>query len=324
MEYQHLYGVAPENVIPRPFQMHGKQWDGWYHPIIGDPILSRYVNKMPDMEVERNFWPSTSNAYMKRRTGAVQVVDLTYNSIPARLDQIIHDISMRAFVANTARIFKDTQFRQTVSRYYGLEYMQSMDSWLKRVAGDSSYNTGALKMASKWSNTFRQNVISTAIAFNPATVEKHGLTAFAMSAHELNPNLLKSLPQFSWTTLQVAPSLFKRAALDMFGKSPELGDSLFDFIKKNSEEIQRRDRNWRETLGGQQNIFEGRGTWREQISQAGAKFVAFSDMLSAAPLWLAKYRAELEANGGDIGSAIQEADMGVRRAHGSTAITNLP
>src|SRR6185312_969731 len=74
--YQHLYGIAPENVIPRPFTMHGKQFEGWYHPVIGDRHLSRFVNKMPQVdEPEVNFWPSTSNAYMKRRTGANQVID---------------------------------------------------------------------------------------------------------------------------------------------------------------------------------------------------------------------------------------------------------
>lgn len=324
VEYQHLYGVAPENIVPRPFTMHGKQFEGWYHPIIGDPQLSRFVNKMPDTEVEQNFWPSTSNSYMKRRTGAVQVIDLTYDSVPARLDQVIHDISFRRFVANTAKIFKDTGFRSTVRAHYGKEYMEEMDQWLQRIAGDSSYNTGAMQLASKLSNSLRQNVITTAIAFNIGTIEKHGLTAALMSARELSPNLLRSVPHLAAVTAEVAPSLFKRAVNDLFGLSPALGDSLFDFIKKNSEEIQRRERNFLDTVGGQQGVFEGKNNFRQQLSQWGAKGVAFSDMLSAAPLWLAKYRAELEANGGIHGDAVREADFAVRRAHGSTAVTNLP
>lgn len=323
-EYQSLYGIAPENVVPRSFTMHGKTYDGWYHPIIGDPQLSRFVNKMLDTEVEHNFWPSTSNAYMKRRTGAVQVVDLTYDSIPAKMSQVMHDISFRAFVSNTAKIFKDTEFRNTIRERYGKPYMEEMDKWLQSLAGDASYNTGAMQLATKLSNTLRQNVISTQIAFNLGTMEKHGLTAGLMSARELSPNLLKSLPEFGKVFAEVAPSLFKRAVRDMFGKSADLGDNLFDFVKTNSEEIQRRERNFMDTMVGQQGVFEGKNTFRQQLTQWGAKGVAFSDMLSAAPLWLAKYRTELQENGGVHGDAVREADMAVRRAHGSTAVTNLP
>lgn len=322
--YQHMYGVAPENVAPRQFTMHDKTFEGWYHPIIGDPQLSRFVNKMPDTEVEHNFWPSTSNAYMKRRTGAIQVIDLTYESIPGKIDQVIHDIAFRQFVANTSRIYKNTAFRSAIRTYYGKEYMEEMDQWLQRVAGDSSYNTGAMQLASKVSNNLRQNVITTQIAFNIGTMEKHGLTAGLMSARELSPNLLKSLPEFGKTFAEVAPALFKRAVNDLTGMSPALSDDLFSFIKNNSEEIQRRERNFMDTMVGQQAVFEGKNTFRNQLSEWGAKGVAFSDLLSSAPLWLAKYRAEFEANGGVHGDAVREADMAVRRAHGSTAITNLP
>ena len=278
-EYLHLYGIAPESVVPREFQMHGRTYEGWYHPIIGDPQLSRFVNKMPEIGAEANFWPSTSNAYMKRRTGAVQVVDLTYDAIPGKLDQIVHDISFRAFVSNTAKIFKDSRFREGIRTFYGKEYMEEMDQWLQRIAGDSSYNTSAMQLASKLSNTLRQNVISTQIAFNLGTMEKHGLTAGLMSARELSPNLLKSVPEFGKVFAEVAPSLFKRAVSDMFGHSTELGDSIFDFIKTHSEEIQRRERNFLDTVGGQHALFEGKNTFRQQLTQWGAKGVAFSDML---------------------------------------------
>ena len=323
-EYRALYGIAPENVVPRPFTMHGKQYEGWYHPIIGDPQLSRFVNKMPDPGVETNFFPSTSNTYMKRRTGAVQVIDLTYDSIPARIDQVIHDTAFHSLVFNQTKIFRDERFRDAIRTYYGKEYMEEMDQWNQRIAGDSSYNTGAMQIASKLSNILRQNVITTQIAFNLGTVEKHGLTAWLMSARELGPNPFITIPKFTAISAEVAPSLFKRAVLDMFGKSPELGDSIFDFIKRSSEEIQRRDRNFLDTMIGQQAQFEGKSTIRNRLSQAGAKMVAFSDMLSAAPLWLAKYREEMERNGGNPGDAIRDADFAVRRAHGSTAVTNLP
>lgn len=324
VRYQNMYGVAPENIVVRPFTMHGKTFEGWYHPIIGDPELSRYVNKMPSTEAETNFWPSTSNAYTKRRTGATQVIDLTYDSIPLRMTQMIHDIALREPVANLARLLKDERLREGIRGYYGKEYLNQMDEWLNRVAGNAGYSSDAMRNAIAVSNFFRQNVVTTQIAFNISTVEKHGLTAWEMSARELGPNLFKTVPSFLHVTGEVAWSSFQRAVMDLFGRGDALGDSLWQFVKRMSEEIQRRERNYVDTMLGQHQQFQGQSNLRNAVSIWGAKLVAFSDMVSAIPLWLAKYREELEANGGNIGSAVQVADASVRRAHGSTAISNLP
>ena len=51
--------------------------------------------------------------------------------------------------------------------------------------------------------------------------------------------------------------------------------------------------------------------------QWSSKPVALSDMLSAAPTWLAAYK-EIAA-GKDHGEAVVFGDRAVRRAHGSTA-----
>ncbi|MDR3572257.1 MAG: hypothetical protein P4L50_00210 [Anaerolineaceae bacterium] len=321
--YQNMYGAAPQSVEPRPFDMHGKSYDGWYHPVIGDSTRSSYVNKL-DLEPIANFWPSTSNKYIKRRTGATQVVDLTYDKIPVRLGQEIHDIAFREFVTNTAKIFKDKTFRQNITKFYGTEYMEEMDEWLKRVAGVDGYQSGALALANKLSDNIRQNVISTQIAFNLGTVEKHGLTAWMYSSRELSPNLFKSVPSFIATTGEVAANSAYHAAMDLFGRGAGLGDSLWKFVKDNSEEIQRRERNYLDTMVGARRQLEGETNARAWISQMGAKTVAFSDLVSAIPLWLARYREEMESNGGIHGDAVDAANLSVRRAHGSTAITNLP
>lgn len=321
--YQHLYGVAPENIVPRPFQMHGQSFEGWYHPIIGDSELSAFVNKL-DLPKQNNFWPSTSNSYVKRRTGAVQVLDLTYDSIPARMGQVIHDIAFREPVSNIAKIFKDRGFRQGVTQYYGKVYLDEMDGWLNRIAGQDSYQPEVLRLANKISDNLRQNVITTQIAFNVGTMEKHGPTALAMSARELDYNLFKSVPLMTYLTGKNMVVHYGNAVGDLFGKSNMLGEDMWNFVKENSEEIQRRERNYQDTMMGQQDILSGNTSIRKLVSQYGAKLVAWSDMVSAIPLWLAKYREEMESNGGIHGDAVRVADSAVRRAHGSTAVTNLP
>lgn len=321
--YQNLYGKAPPNIEPRPFMAHGQQYPGWYHPVIGDPARSAALNKMPDIEKKPQFWPSTSNPYVKRRTGARQVIDLTYDSIPAHFQTMFHDIAFREPIYNLAKLVKDSGFRSTITGHYGKEYMEEIDDWIQRVAGDSSHNSAAMQTANRLSNFFRQNVVSTQIAANIGTVEKHGLTAAAMSARELGPNLFKTVPKMLHIMSEVGLDSFRHAVMDMFGKDPLMGDSLFKFAMNNSEELQRRERNFQDTMLGQQQILSGKSTLRNVVSQYGAKLVSFSDLASAAPLWLAKYREEI-SNHGVHGLAVDVADAAVRRAHGSTAITNLP
>jgi hypothetical protein len=318
--YKNIYGIAPENIQVRPFTMHGKEYEGWYHPIIYDPLRSR-LSKLqgadPAEGAHSNFWPSVSNAYTRRRTGNVDVISLSQDMVPVKLNQMLHDIAFRDFVHNTAKITRDDAFRQAITKSYGPEYVEVIDKWLERIAGNASYNSTALSMATRISGRLRSNVISTYIAFSATTVEKHGFTAAIMSAKEVGAG------KFARITAEVAANSFKRAVSDLFGKSEGLGDTLWQFARKHSEELQRRDRNFEDTLGGAADLAVGQSTLRNRIIQWGSKAVAFSDMLSAVPLWLAKYDEVVNATG-DHGRSVQQADRAVRRAHGSTAITNQP
>ena len=74
---------------------------------------------------------------------------------------------------------------------------------------------------------------------------------------------------------------------------------------------------------GVHQMFDQGWSLRNTVSLYGAKMVAFSDMLSAAPLWLARYREEMALHGLH-GDAVRAADLSVRNAHGSTAVTNRP
>ena len=80
--YSNLYGIAPERIEVQPFVMHGKQYAGWYHPLIRDDIRSPIKEDDINHPAYDNFWPSTANAYTKRRTGAVYTVSLSQDMIP--------------------------------------------------------------------------------------------------------------------------------------------------------------------------------------------------------------------------------------------------
>ena len=323
--YRERYGVAPENVTVRPFVMHGRQWEGWYHPIIADDELTAFAN---DKKVKEDwgFWPATSNSYMKRRRGNNIVVDLTYNSIPMHISRMIHDIAFRDTVADFANIIKDTRFKDLMVERAGKEWYEEVDSWLTRMAGQSSRVTGAEAFGQRVSNNLRSNVIQTAVGFNPLTAEKHGATAFMYSAEELDPNLLLSVPKILYGMGMVGTDYAWRAVWDLFGNGNKVQDSIIALAKKKSEEVDRRVQNVEETIAGRHALFEP-DAWKTRLKNSirryGSMMVSFSDLMSTIPLWWFKYQKELAEHGNE-GRAVERADAAVRHAHGSMAEVNLP
>lgn len=314
--YRNIYNQAPESIKLQPLTLHGKEYEGWYHPIIPDAerAAKDHARVPDDLTKPTTFWPSTPNSYTKRRTGMFEHLSLNNEMVPVALGQMVHDIAVRDFVYNAAKIINDAEFRRGVTRTYGKEYHDLMKVWLHRIAGGKSYNPTALSAGARFSNMLRQNVMSTYIAFNPGTVQKHGPTAFVMSAQEVG----------YWPIVKAMGQMYSDSVASLFGRDPALGETISKFIHSASEEIQRRDRNWQESLAGAHDFVQGNLTLRERIQQRGAQWVAFSDMISAKPLWWAKYQETLKRTEGDHARAVQEADASVRRAHGSTSLVSRP
>lgn len=317
--YASIYGIPPERIPLRPQTLGGKEYEGWYHPLIRDEIRSPLDKDDPANPVFKDFWPSTANAYTKRRSGAVYTLSLSQDMIPLKMNQMLHDIAFREFVHNTAKLFRNDAFKRGVSTHYGPEYMETLGQWLKNIAGNASYDSTALAELGRLSSVLRQNVVATYIGFSATTVEKHGLTALVFSAAEGG-----GVKRFAKAFAETTPSIFRDAVMDIFGKSPDLGSSLTKFIENASEEIGRRDQNFRETVTGAHDVSLGRSTARQEIIKMGSKAVAFSDRISADPTWWARYQMAIEETGGDLGLATDVANRAVRRAHGSTSVTNQP
>ena len=164
----------------------------------------------------------------------------------------------------------------------------------------------------------RQNMITTLVGLNPGTVMKHGPTALGLSMKEVG------LMQFGKAFGEVAGDSFMHWTRSLFNLNEGVGETNWQFAVKNSLELQRRDRNWQESLFGVEaglNPGDKFAPWRQRIMEWSSKPVALSDMISAVPTWLAKYHEMIE-DGASHGDAVFEADRSVRRAHGSTAATN--
>lgn len=306
--YRSMSGVEPEGIQIDGVQTPHGDYRGGYYPLIRHPTYGEDVKLYKTgLEGEGYVRATTPAGYTKARTGATYPLSLDLDSFPNQLKQMIHDISLRPAVVNAGKILYDKGLHAEMVKHLGKEYADMFIPWLRDVANTQNYISATAKEFNWWSDFARQNAITTLVGLNPGTFLKHTPTALISSMAEVGP--IKFLTAMhSWLTV-----------------NKETGEKNWQFALKNSEELQRRSRNWVETMGGGQRVLEGDTsnfmTLRDTVAQIASKPIAMGDMLSALPTWFAKYSDEM-AEHGVHGDAVFAADKAVRQAHGSSAITS--
>lgn len=321
--YWNLTDIEPESIDIQPVNTPHGQYDGWYYPIVYDPVWEGMSKKLlgGDALEQDNYVRATTPAgYTKSRTGYVAPVSLLLDQTPSRMKSIIHDIAFRPSIINASKIFYDKDVRAAIAKHYGVEYRDLLIPWLRDVANAGNFRSDAAKVGTQVSEFFRQNIIAALIGFNPGTVMKHGPTAAMNSITE------------------VGPINFLRALKGLTEVNESTGENNWTFSMRESEELGRRHRHYIETLrGADEQLFQEKGIvgsakalasgdimpMRDTMIRLGSWPVAMSDLLSAVPTWLAKYESSMR-EGADHGTAVFDADRAVRRAHGSSVITNRP
>jgi len=304
--YRNLTGIEPENIEIQPIMSPHGTYRGWYHPVVYDKTFEGSSQKL----MGRN--PLQDNAYVRattprgytiRRSNYVAPLELSLDGTANLIRSMLHDISFRPAIINASKIFYDKDVRSAITHHYGEVYRDLLDPYLQDVANSANRGNANSAWASKFLEGTRQNVIATLIGLNPGTVLKHGTTALVNSMNE------------------VGAKNFLKATMSLFSVDDRTGERNYRFAMDTSEELQRRHRHYFETLKGAQTETLGKMTWRETVQHFGAWPVAMSDLASAVPTWLARYETAM-GEGRSHGDAVFLADRAVRRAHGSSVITN--
>lgn len=299
-----LSGTGAKSLNVPPIQTPFGEYAGGYYPIIKDGHRESVSSLLKGLEGDGYIRATTWDGYAHERTGEYAPLNLTLEPMTNRIGQIIHDIAMRPAILNAAKIFYHDDIYAAMKRHIGEEYADLLIPYLKDVANVT--NRVPADPLVRFVNAAQKNVATSLIGFNLGTFLKHTPTAWATSMQE------------------VGPERFLRAVSSLFSINEETGQSNWQFAKDNFEEIQNRDRNWIETLVGTKGEFvpgESLGLWRQKIAQWSAKPIALGDMASAVPLSLAAYWKAKE-EGLSEGDAVFLANRAVRRAHGSSLITN--
>ncbi len=347
--YENVSGAKVEKIPLESISNDHGDFAGWYHPLDADPLRKEVWQKDADtgqwqrnstgkrdsvMDKYGKSYATTANGYTRKRSGAVYPLDLDITAMNGTINQMIHDISYRAPLLEVQKIIQNRAFQNEVDNHYGAHYKDLLEPWLQDMAGEKSIPNPTTKWIGEWSEYLRQNVISTYIGGNIYTALKHGPTALVMSSRTVGAKAF--LPEFGKQLIERLAGDPLRAALEtvgadryaaavkgMYARSPELGLTMSEYAMKHSEELQRRERHWQDTIRGETKVQMDDPTLREKVIEKGSWLVAQSDMLSAKPTWIAEFNKRI-ADGVDFGDARDLADDAVVRAHGSTGRSNQP
>lgn len=307
-----ISGVGIQKVPIEPLQTPFGTYAGWYNPIKYDSIRPGGSRTLLGQSVEQEgfYRATTPQGYTEQRTGYIAPMELNLDIVPIRMKQMLHDIAMRPAVIQLSKVFYHPSFKREMINHYGRHQAEEMIPFLRDIANASNFKSLSESLGGEALEFFRQNTIATLIGFNPGTVMKHGTTALFNSMTE------------------VGMANFGREFRKIISDAPQDRRNWTMAMEK-SEELQRRMRNFQELVSGHGSEINIRGaqtkfdSYREFMMSAGATPVSISDLLSAVPTWLAKYKNAI-ANGENEGQAVFLADRAVRRAHGSSVISNKP
>lgn len=309
--YRSMSKVEPSSVRMQPIDTPYGTYKGGYYPVIAHETFEAQKGKLAGEKTlldPKNYVSAMPNAsYIKERTGDARPMSLSLDAMPGRMMQEIHDYSMRPALVNAAKVFFDKDIRNAVTAHWGSEYRDQFTPYLQGIANSSIRASKGDQELTGLIGLLRNNMITTLIGLNPATVIKHGGTAFFTSLKEVGPGRLLN------------------AYTDLLKIDESTGENNYQFAMENSLELQRRHQDPTETLyGATQTVLHPNKiqTMRQFVRTFASTPIALSDKFSAVPLWLAQYKKSMEENGGVHGDAVYDADRAVRRAHGSTSITN--
>lgn len=308
--YRRISGIAPKDIGIRPVATKFGEYTGGYYPLIAHETWQGTGIKAPKQKLammnEQFVKATPPSGYIKNRTGAVYPLSLDLDAMPSRLNQEIHDIYVREAWMDANKLLGSGEMYNLISNHYGKEYAGLIEPWLRDVGNIAAYESELQRAATSWTGFLSQNVVNSLIGLNVNTIGKHGFTALGQSMY------------------QVGAKDFWQAFGSLMSKR-DTGEKELAFALKTSVELQRRFRNFK-TITGAVDLKTGEtGAWstaREWSAHIGTAPVAFFDMMSAVPTWLARYKQVIREFPGDEEKAISEANFAVREAHGSTAITS--
>lgn len=180
-----MYGTEPRWIDRRPITVRSSdgvnvQLDGGYYPVVYDPDATTpdavRMRQVDETALENGVTGSTTaRSFTKDRSaeGLNAPLDLTLSGLTNGLQDVLHDVTWREWLAHTGRVV--TKIAPTVGKYYGADGQKVLTDWLRNIArGERQPKSGSMD---RFAMALRHGVSIAGLGFNvvSAVVQITGL-----------------------------------------------------------------------------------------------------------------------------------------------------
>ncbi len=300
-------GTGIDFVKPRAVNTGKEVIEGWYFPIVDDP-LNRRNTSHSDVNQSLHGVGSSTTAHgftYSRKPGAVHVLNLDLDAVVGLLSKVIHDLAFREPVADAYKLVSDSGVQTALADHFGIEYGDTLVPWLKAIANNNTHFADRSQgFVESMFGRARVTQVMMGVGFRASTVLKHTPQALVNSLVELGPK---------W--------------LSVGARALNPGSGVWDTILNDSNMMRgRMDHIDRDQQDGLQRLLHSGvyDTAMASIQHYATYSIAALDMLSAMPMYWGAYQRGLVDRGYDHDDAVAYAEKMVTQAHGSGGIVDLP
>jgi len=305
-EYYKMNGVRPNWIEGRSVLTPFGVYRGDYVPVRYDPLRAGAKDRFEGNSIWGDDFQSgyPTNSYTKNRTNYVAPLDLDFENLTHGFSEVIHDVAFRNSLIQISKILSDPDIVNGITYNFGKEFSQQLRPWVEYIA---QQKVNSAKGTAWWANFLQEarlNATYVGLGYRVSSTLIHGSVAGLNSVGEVG-----------------VPG-FVEASRDLIDPSSR-GKGLQKFVIDNSAEIRHRLYNMDIDVRGKvTQIYKQQG-YLSTLQEFGFHMLAYSDLVSTMPTWLAAYRS-LVAEGKTPLEASEMADRQVRNAHGAGSVVDIP
>jgi hypothetical protein len=307
-EYYAMNGVRPNWIEGRSVLTPFGIYRGDYVPVRYDPLRSTVKDRFDGDTIFGNDYSSAypTNSYTKNRTNYVAPLDLDFENLAHGFSEVIHDIAFRRAIIQISKVLSDPDIVEGIRDNFGKEFSDQLRPWVEYMAQE---RINSAKGTAWWANFLREarmNATYVGLGYRVSSALIHGSVAGLNSVGEVG------VPGFT------------AAAADLI-RPDSKGKAMQKFVLDNSPEIRHRLFNMDQDIRGKvTQIYKEQGFF-STLQEYGFHMLAYTDLVSTMPTWLAAYRAAIaDPRGFTPLEASAMADRQVRNAHGAGASVDVP
>ena len=306
-------GFTEEGVKAMPFVVtidgEATVMRGGYFPLMRDYRSGSHPYNVPNpadpLSLDNSHMKTmhTDNSYEIARTGATYPLDFSRDAHVRHVEDTIHDIAFRELVNDFRKLLNDEKLSAMLMRKIGRERYSVLKGWLQNVAHPWDENASIGEdWFGKTANWLRNKTVNVAVVLNLKTAMQN-VGNVALYANAVD----------GFTYKDVLEGVSK-AAFEF--NSPAKWNEMMALIKSKSVMMAARSDAPDWSIADMRTETAPGNALEKRTLEWGSQLLAFTDNLTAAPMWLTAYEKQIKA-GATEQQAVLYADSLIRNTIGT-------